>query len=253
MQNDKIVDKFGGPGTPLQCALRSTCLYGRYDGLSSTITDESSCRAPARNEIIQMLLNGGAKVDCSPGRDFDHDSPLEITIRLCDRSLTRLLLNAGAKVSKYLLEMMEEECRTNPEWKGYLNDIVFENLCDESRPLYTKLALSSKDSDQTLLHDMLEDPVEAFVSKNIADELGPTLRKAARLGQIATLNKLLSCGGLQVDAADDLDGSTALHHAAEVGQVEAIKLLLKYGSDINKADNKTITAVYHATWKLSNS
>jgi len=246
LEKDQDVNKSGGPGTPLQCALRSFTLYGRHAALDSGVLDNERWRPSARFEVVQLLLEKGSKVNYHSEKDFKHDSPLEIAIRIGDISLTRLLLRSGAKLTTELLEMLKVRCQENSNWKVLFQELTPDKLYPESIPLYVELTILFGDGDAEVLHHMLEDDAEGLVPMRVTDELGSALRRASRLGQIATLTKLLSRGRLDVNAVDEVDGQTALHHAAEVGHSEAVKLLVESGSDIDKTNNQGDTAIHVA-------
>ena len=48
----------------------------------------------------------------------------------------------------------------------------------------------------------------------------------------------------------DNDGDTCLHVAVKNGAVPIIFVLLDYGADLNKKNNKKINALFHATTRM---
>jgi ankyrin repeat protein len=62
--------------------------------------------------------------------------------------------------------------------------------------------------------------------------------RAAKKGDLAALRKLLK-GDLALVRARDKEGSTPLHWAAWRGQVEAARLLLEAGADVNARNQNT--------------
>ena len=60
------------------------------------------------------------------------------------------------------------------------------------------------------------------------------LHRPAETGDAAILRTMLACG---LDPrARDKDGVTALHRAAMGGHVDAVRVLLKYGADVDAVD-----------------
>lgn len=80
--------------------------------------------------------------------------------------------------------------------------------------------------------------------QRIADAAHP-LHAAARDNQVATLEKLLTSGNCHPDDLDE-SGQTALHLAADAGHPECVKLLVKYGANVQAADNDGITVLQAA-------
>ena len=74
--------------------------------------------------------------------------------------------------------------------------------------------------------------------------LRPSLHDAARLGDSATVARLLQ-GGDDVNATDDL-GRTALHLAASRGSLAVLELLLERGGDLSAKDNLDVTPLHEA-------
>ena len=62
--------------------------------------------------------------------------------------------------------------------------------------------------------------------------------KAAKKGDVAAIRKLLAADPSLVHARDQ-EGSTPLHWAAWRGQVEAARLLLEAGADVNARNQNT--------------
>ena len=81
----------------------------------------------------------------------------------------------------------------------------------------------------------------------IHDELGHVLHIAARYGHAPIVNSMLESldNGNRNPASSD-DGMTPLHFAAMGGKLEVLELFLKYAVDINVKDINGHTALYHA-------
>ena len=74
----------------------------------------------------------------------------------------------------------------------------------------------------------------------------PPLHRAARLGNISTLRRLLQAPDAAVDARDAI-GSTALMHAAEKQRVAAVRVLLESGADAALQNDWLWSAALYST------
>ena len=63
------------------------------------------------------------------------------------------------------------------------------------------------------------------------------LRTAAEIGQVEVVTRLLQDQELDVNAADEISGSTALHQAAKTDQLEVTQILMDRGADWGKPDS----------------
>ncbi|KAL8717667.1 MAG: hypothetical protein Q9181_008295, partial [Wetmoreana brouardii] len=79
------------------------------------------------------------------------------------------------------------------------------------------------------------------------EEYESSLRAAAQFGQIEAMKKLLKAQKLDLQAAEAHTGLTALHCAAMTDQLDAVKLLLAAGADLCKTDRERRTAIHHST------
>ena len=70
---------------------------------------------------------------------------------------------------------------------------------------------------------------------------------AAAQGNLARLAEL--AGRVDVNARLTGDGDTALHRAAARGQVEAVRLLVKRGADVNAVDDEGTTPLILASYR----
>ncbi len=68
------------------------------------------------------------------------------------------------------------------------------------------------------------------------------LRTAAKTGNVDEITRIAEIiakqGADKINAADDQNGWTAMHFSAEKGDLECIKVLRKWGGDVNQADKK---------------
>ncbi|XP_019635716.1 PREDICTED: ankyrin repeat domain-containing protein 16-like [Branchiostoma belcheri] len=73
------------------------------------------------------------------------------------------------------------------------------------------------------------------------------LHLAAQAGCLQAIRYLLTEHGIPVDTPASGSGLTALHFAAKEGQTDAVKLLLKCGSNVNAKDSKGRLALHMAS------
>ncbi len=79
------------------------------------------------------------------------------------------------------------------------------------------------------------------------DDKAFPLHAAARNNQLAALERLLQVGENKRDPNElDMSGQTALHLAADAGHPDCIKILVKYGADVQAADNDGISVLQAA-------
>ena len=76
-------------------------------------------------------------------------------------------------------------------------------------------------------------------------EVAATLEEAAVQGRLPQLRRLLACYAADVDAQDH-DGATALHMAAEGGHAEAAELLVRARANVGSATNTEETPLHVA-------
>lgn len=94
--------------------------------------------------------------------------------------------------------------------------------------------------------ESIESLLKKNVNVNIANEDGDTpLGEAARDGQ-SNIVKLLLCHGADPDVQQHDGGYTPLMQAAVGGHIHVMRLLLEAGADPYQEDNEGFTALHHA-------
>lgn len=104
----------------------------------------------------------------------------------------------------------------------------------------TQMFLASKDESYPMVEEALsEDEINALISKvpdpNRKDHGDPLLNIAVKC-QLESVARCLLERGVDVNARDVFDGRTALHVAAEAGNVPFVQLLLSFGADAGARD-----------------
>ena len=64
-----------------------------------------------------------------------------------------------------------------------------------------------------------------------------------------TAIRLLLKYGADIDHTDILEGKSVLHHAVDDGDVAMVRLLIELGADVNSKDRLKTTPLHTAAWK----
>ncbi|XP_037790768.1 uncharacterized protein LOC119586145 [Penaeus monodon] len=102
-------------------------------------------------------------------------------------------------------------------------------------------------NNSNLVQDSNGDVSALCVSKGRVKASTPSSRfhEAASSGDVTTMMTLVTEGGIDVDIADDRE-RTALHVAADRGQLPAVSFLIEQGCSINQTDSGRRTALHYA-------
>jgi ankyrin repeat protein len=94
------------------------------------------------------------------------------------------------------------------------------------------------------------EPAEEIVQLLLAHNAQIDLFKAAALGRTNLIESILDRDGGLIDRPDDR-GRTALFHAARNNRLEAVKLLVERGADVNRSDPVSIAALHRTSQECS--
>lgn len=197
-------------------------------------TDELSRALLAGNlEEVSRRLNQRPELVKEPLRDGRY--PLHLAVEAARPELIKFLLDSGAEVTTpdslgvtplhlaataapEILEPMLNSAATVPDSRG-------------NTPLHYAAAAAATDNIKALL---------GKVDLNQVNEAGETpLMAAVGSDSLSAIDVLLQAGShLEIT---DSEGNSALHHAAESGSVEVVRLLLKSGANrqAKNADEQT--------------
>ena len=197
----------------------------RTDGFGNTPFDLAVRHGHA--DAIRVLAGAGANVNKA---DMDGDTPLHDAALSGNAGTIRVLIEVGADINK-----VNHDGRTplHTASSGY-------NWCWPQPPIeewqgrsYTIIALIEAGAD---------------VNKIDYDDKMPLLKAihvAACIGDIRMIQALL-VAGVDVNDQESENGSTPLHSAVSQGQIDAARVLMKNGADVNKVNKHGWTPLHSA-------
>jgi hypothetical protein len=176
------------------------------------------------------LLDHGADANLAWGDDGE--APLHVAARRWDAPMVERLVERGADVSRRRADGATPhalaELHGNPEIAARL---LAHGAVDELSPLERFMAACAR-ADRPAADSIL------VAHPSLRSELRPEhhlmLHRPAESGNAAVLETMLACG-FKTEAKDK-DNVTPLHRAAMGGHVDAVRVLLNHGADVNALD-----------------
>lgn len=223
-------------------------------------------------EAVRVLLQHGAKVSAQDAEGF---TPLAAAVsrgrteaarllieagadvREKNRQGTTLLLRAGAYEDLGLVQMLVEQgadVNAVSEHVSVLHTAGRSRNKEAIRYLIQKGAGAERPEGQLYVcvaNNMLED-AEALLSRigpEAAGFHGGALLNAALDNRNNAMMRVLLKGGILPNTAED---RTPLMRAAEIGDTDAIRLLLEYKASVRAQDHAGLTPLYYAARKRQN-
>jgi ankyrin repeat protein len=175
------------------------------------------------------LIENGADPNLSWG---DEGGPIHVAARRWDVPMVERLVRHGADVSRRRPDGATPHTiaalQGNADVAAWL---LAHGATDELSPLDRFIAACAR-GDRAAADAMLAG------HPSLRSELRPEhhlmLQRPAESGNAAVLETMLACGFMT--EARDKDNVTPLHRAAMGGHVDAVRVLLKYGADVNARD-----------------
>ena len=224
-----LVGKYGDPLTD----------HGRYgDPFISIGSEADDVFADHDDKTIGLLLESGADPNCDFSAGTGQLSPLFMTISLGRWNQAMQLLDKGGRLDNTCLEILENHSRCEDVSK-LMEHAGNHNVVQENRERLFRLALRAKTPKAARL--VLKDKDVSCQNTHYEQNL----RTAAEYGQAEIMLGLLEDQSLDINAADERTGLTALHHAAKTDQLGIAQILLDRGADLSRLDNLGRTALYH--------
>lgn len=176
------------------------------------------------------LLDHGADPNLAWGDEGE--APLHVAARRWDVPMVERLVERGADLSRRRADGATPhtlaELHGNAEVAAWL---LAHGAADELSPLERFMAACAR-ADRPAAEAMLAAHPELRSQLRAHDHL--MLHRPAETGNAAVLETMLACG-FDPDAKDK-DGVTPLHRAAMGGHVEAVRVLLNHGANVNALD-----------------
>ena len=240
------VNRITAFGTPLHCGLMGRSAFSGFLYPKSMFIDDREPRAGS--VLVNILLEGGADPNCYSKASDDRISPLLLALSSFDSMSTIMLLDKGGVLDESCLDLLENDFEIgygDADFEIVVNYARKGNIQDEhySRFLELVLRTGSIETSSMLREINLGDEDDQLRKVDYQ----PYLRTAAEFGQLDVITRLLRTPRLNLDAADEDTGLTALPYAAMRGHVEIVKLLLHHGAQSCKTDYEGRAAIHHAT------
>jgi ankyrin repeat protein len=162
----------------------------------------------------------------------DGEAPLHVAARRWNVAMVEHLVEHGADVSRRRSDGATPhkvaELHGNPEIAAWL---LAHGAVDELSPLERFIAACAR-ADRRAAEAVVA--AHPDVQSALLPEHHVMLHRPAESGNAAVLETMLSCGF--DTGARDKDNVTPLHRASMGGHVEAVRVLLKHGADVNALD-----------------
>ena len=226
-------------GTPLHCALMGSAAFDNTNPGSIHLAHVDSAY-----NIADLLIEAGADTNCYYEFGTQRFSFLYIALSASYHKRVIQLLDNGELLDRHCLDKLKylvDEDIDHEEICGIINRTSLINV----QPVHYGLLLqiTARANTTHVLHSTKKINSLAFPKTHY--EL--MLRTAAELGQVEIVKSLLEDHKLDLNAADERTGLTALHQAARTDQLVVVQILIDHGADWSKLDGQGRTALHHAT------
>jgi ankyrin repeat protein len=188
------------------------------------------------DKVTRMLIEAGANPNL---KNKMKASPMDWAISSGDRSLVNLLLKHGGRADDVFVALANGDVAKVKRLIDNERSLANRSGCGQFTPLHISAIAGNARMVQLLLN--------AGAEVNAKGSYGLTpLSLAAISNDAATVEMLLKCGA---DVKSRDESGTALHHAIIAGSVDAARVLLSHGADINTGDNEGTTPLHDAVLK----
>ena len=239
------VNKTTNFGTPLVCALLGRdALSDRADIFRTSLSyDIPKEDFETSDETVDILLENGADTNCYYDLGHEKISPLFIVLYHSKWNLVQRLLDGGGILDHSCLDELDKGNgdRVSPQLIcRIIEHANNQNLPQENHSRLLQLALKAKTSNAIRL---LQEDQDLHRQHSHYEQ---HLRTAAEFGQIEIVTRLLENQKIDIDAADENTGSTALHKAARTDQLAVAQILLDLEADPSRSDYMGRTALHQS-------
>ena len=176
------------------------------------------------------MIDHGADTNLAWGDD--REAPLHVAVRRWDVPMVERLVAHGADVSRRRADGATPHTLAERHGnQAMAASLLAHGAVSELSPLDRFIAACAR-ADRTAADAMLA--ADPALRSALRPEHHLMLHRPAESGNAAVLEAMLACG-FQPDARDK-DNVTPLHRAAMGGHVDAVRVLLAYGADVNALD-----------------
>ena len=229
-------------GTPLQCAVLETIALFTETDNDWGVMDEDYFDDVM--PTLTILLDSGADPNCYYDDGIAKISLLGIVAERCWKRACFKLIRCGAVVDEYARTQFGEWMDISDEYsEAILAERIGRKDLEQDDYVSILERMSAFEEFETIDQSELKTPVSELQYGATIDHL----RLAAKFGQSGIITKLLVDSSLDLNAAENETGRTALHYAAENGHSNIVALLLVHGADSNVVDSDGRTPIFLAT------
>ena len=228
-------------GTPLHLAiLEWSAFYEKFEDTSSVPKQRSGNVFDSDSnqlKVVILLLDSGADPNCGYSARAGQLTPLYRALSRGCWDLALQLLDKGGRIDDNCLEILENHSRYEDVCR-LIEHAGDHSVAQGNRNRLFQLALRAKTPNASRLVPKKKD----VSCQNTHCE--QSLRTAAEYGQMEIMSNLLEDQSLDINAADEKTGMTALHHAAKTDQIEIAQMLINHGADLSRSEKLGRTALH---------
>lgn len=241
---DCDINRVSGFGTPLHCSLMTLGaieLFRNEDWLDPW---EESWGMEEQDRVLEILLAAGADPNYYQGTL----SPLFVSLKLFNYDTASQLIDKGARLDERCLKLLEsfidkigDNDFIDEEIKGVMDRIQCQTVDAKNYSRILKVAKKFRSSGTATGVPGIN-KAKQFTKSGFES----ILRAAAEFGQMEVINQIIGGQSVDLGAAEEETGLTALHYAAMNDHLNVVKLLLSRGANPYEADCEGRNAIHHA-------
>ena len=226
-------------GTPLHFAILESVDLSRMAGSPSYQIERYSVDVfhEVDDKVITLLLDSGADPNCDYSTGTGQPSPLFRLLSTGSWNTAIQLLDKGGRLDSNCLEILENHSPCEDVCR-LIEHVGDHSVVQGNRDRLFRLALRAKTPNVARLVPKQKD---LFCQETHSEQ---SLRTAAEYGQMQIILDLLEDQSLDINAADERTGLTALHHAAKTNQMETAQILINHGADLSRSEKLGRTALH---------
>ncbi len=179
----------------------------------------------------RWLLEHGADPNLSWGRE--DEAPLHVAARRWDVPMVELLVHHGADIHRRRADGRTAFALASLSGNGPVAQWLAEHGAQEALSSLEQFVAACARGDRATATAMLQQ--HPNLRTDLSHEHHLLLEGVAERGDVGVLETMLDCG-FDVNVKDTEDVTT-IHRAAMAGNVDAVRILLAHGADVNVVDN----------------